>query len=150
MGGKVWDNEEYERLRTLYSDYSSTELEEFFPGRKAESICKKGSVLGLKKNKETKTRIHQKEERIESYMHKGYTIVRVEGHPFTNNGFIKQHRLVMERHLNRYLEHGEVVHHLNGKRSDNRIENLQLMTESEHNSFHAKGRVVSEIRMQHS
>lgn len=51
-----------------------------------------------------------------------------------------QHIVIMEQHLGRKLNKGEVVHHINGDKLDNRIENLMVMTSSEHSRMHAKER----------
>ena len=52
-----------------------------------------------------------------------------------NRGY---HVIIMEQHIGRKIEKNEVVHHINGIRSDNRIENLLLMSRSAHSSLHAK------------
>ena len=46
------------------------------------------------------------------------------------------HRKVMEQHLGRPLSRDEVVHHINGDKRDNRIENLMVMTNQEHTTLH--------------
>lgn len=63
----------------------------------------------------------------------GYIEVKAKNHFNSHRrGFILEHRLIMEKHIGRRLLRDEVVHHINHKKTDNRIENLELLTNSEH------------------
>lgn len=58
----------------------------------------------------------------------GYILEFNPTHPRgkSNNGYVFEHIIVMEKKIGRYLINGETVHHINGIKDDNRIENLEL------------------------
>jgi hypothetical protein len=70
----------------------------------------------------------------------GYLQVKVPSHPEADHhGYVMEHRLIMEQHLQRQLNAKEVVHHINGVVTDNRIENLLLFpSQSAHVKHHAQ------------
>jgi len=69
---------------------------------------------------------------------RGYIYKLAHNHPRAHNGYVFEHILVMEKHLDRYLKSNEIVHHINDNRTDNRISNLALMTRAAHNTLHKK------------
>jgi len=68
----------------------------------------------------------------------GYIWEKCPKHPFVDNqGYVLQHRLIMEKYIKRFLLPNEIVHHINEDKGDNRIENLQLLNNlGEHNTIH--------------
>lgn len=76
---------------------------------------------------------------------RGYAWIMVKNHPKANrDGYVSEHRYIMERKIGRYLKKSEVVHHINHNKKDNRIENLFLFkSQKEHLNHHAHVRRLS-------
>lgn len=78
---------------------------------------------------------------------KGYVYIFAPDHPRarSNGGkYIQEHRLVMEKHLKRRLKDNELVHHINGVKSDNKVKNLRLVTRHNHPTIHGEQKPCKE------
>ena len=76
-----------------------------------------------------------------------YVMVRCPKHPAAQNGYVQEHRLVMEQFIKRCLLKGETVHHKNGDRADNAIENLELFSCNHGNGQRYDDMSATEIKM---
>jgi len=77
---------------------------------------------------------------IKKYVSKGdYVYAVVPEHPKASRyGYVLLHRVIVENSIERLLLDKEEVHHLDGNRKNNSIENLQVMMRGEHQSLHMR------------
>src|SRR5258706_3928671 len=109
-----------EKRRSYQVKYIKNNPEDLIESRRL-SYCKK---LGISRS-ELKTKARSGEGHLNK---RGYRVLCIKNHPnaMDSNGWIFEHTLIMTKHLGRPLLKGESIHHKNGIRSDNRIQNLEL------------------------
>ena len=102
------------------------------------------SHLGIKNNSKTKFKAGMipwnkgvnfgKKDFEETLRSNGYVYIKFE------NNWILKHRWIMEKHIGRKLTRKEAVHHIDENKENNEIENLKLISFSEHIRIHKPGR----------
>ena len=95
---------------------------EFYSTR--NEFCSKKCVYEYKK----------KNYNHKTYIENGYEVKYIKN--YNKKGNVKVHRYVMEQYLDRKLRPDEVVHHIDGNKLNNNIENLKIMTRGEHSKLH--------------
>lgn len=79
----------------------------------------------------------------------GYIVIHSPYHPFcSSDGYVREHRLIMERSIKRFLTQNEIIHHLNEIKDDNRLENLQLMDRKDHDRANAESRRANGFKIE--
>lgn len=149
-----WSDDEVETLKLCYEHSTNQELSDIFPGKSVEAVCKKARKLGLRRdyNVTFKNRsIQRKGQKSSNWKggrkktSKGYIQVMHPNHPRADSsGYVFEHILVFENETGISVPKGCCIHHINGNKEDNRIENLCLMTVGAHTVMHHSGVKQSE------
>lgn len=131
------------RLKT--SKFKSCSMECSKVLRSENSKGQKNHQYGLKGKLNSSYKGHERK------IKNGYVYLRIDEHPFSVEGWIREHRVIAEKyHLNnnnsveingvRYLKQELEVHHKDFDKTNNNKDNLEILTKSEHIKLHNKKR----------
>lgn len=146
---RTWTENEISLLRENYNTATNTELQAIFPNKSSLAIYKKAYKLGLRKSQDIEFRNRSEAKSGENAYNwnggrkltpKGYAQVLVPGHRRADkNGYVMEHIVVFEKATGITIPENCCIHHLNGNKSDNRIQNLCMMQHTAHTVFHHTG-----------
>jgi len=147
---KTWTPEEVELLKENYNKASNEELSRLIPQKTRLGIYKKAYKLGLRKSPEiewlNRSCVRRGEKGANwkggvSTSTKGYRMIHCHEHERADaRGYVMEHIVIFERETGIKIPTNCCVHHINGNKQDNRIENLCMMTHSAHTAYHNRER----------
>ena len=137
-----------------YNKLSNIDLYKLFPNKTPLAIYKKAYSMGLRKNQEiqfiNRSNAHKREKASNwkggvRITKAGYKQILMPEHKRADrSGYVMEHIVIFEKESGIEIPDGCCVHHINGIKNDNRIENLCMMTNSGHTIHHHKGRKLSD------
>lgn len=146
---KTWTEKEVSILLDNYNRVSNDALQKMIPNKSPLAIYKKAYKLGLRKSPEIEFLNRSEARKGEKCPNwrggvkttkKGYRMILCPGHHRSApGGYVMEHILVWERESGTRLPANCCIHHLNGIKDDNRIENLCVMLHGAHTVFHHTG-----------
>lgn len=146
---KTWTPEETSILLENYNKVSNTELQKLLPAKSPQGIYKKAYKMGLRKSPEAEFLNRSESRKGEKCPNwkggvmvtpKGYRQVLKPEHPRADKrGYVMEHILVWEEATGVSIPENCCIHHLNGDKKDNRIENLCMMLHRAHTVYHHTG-----------
>lgn len=146
---KTWTDSEIDLLVKNYNVLTNEDLQLLFPNKTLLAIYKKAYSIGLRKTQEIESENRSRARKGEKGSNwkggirttkNGYRCVLMPEHKRADrNGYVMEHIVVFERETGVEIPLDCCIHHLNGNKSDNRIENLCMMTHSAHTKFHHLG-----------
>lgn len=130
-------------IGSKHSDETKLKISKAHQGKKLSSTHRDKVVKTLRKG-EGKNNANWKGGK--SLKQDGYVLIRKPKHPSSyKNGYMFEHRYIMEKKLGRKLKKYEHVHHKNGVKDDNRPDNLELVNAQSHNLISRLEKRVKEL-----
>ena len=146
---KTWTHEEVETLIANYNSVSNEQLCKMIPSKTPLAIYKKAYKMGLRKTAEIEfiNRSNaRKGEKCPNWKGgakitcSGYRQILRPDHPRADsNGYVMEHVWIWEQTTGVSVPANCCIHHINGDKTDNRIQNLCMMHRTAHTQLHHTG-----------
>lgn len=146
---KTWTPEEVAILRTNYASATNGQLLELLPNKSPQAIYKKAYKMGFRKSADVEFLNRSAARKGENAANwkggvkttrSGYRARLCPDHPRADGcGYVMEHILVWEAATGVAVPPNCCIHHLNGNKGDNRIQNLCMMQHAAHTVFHHTG-----------